>query len=224
MQENLKAKTISGMMWSALQKFGTMGISFISNIVLARLLTPNDYGCIGMLAIFIMVSNTFVDGGLGSALIQKKEPTQKDYSGKQVEAHIARGEFAPDALVIDIVKDYIEKNNSGVGNIFDGFPRNTYQAEQFDTMLESIGSRVDVMLSLRVPDEELIKRLLLRGEVSGRADDANEEVIGNRIRIYKEQTEIVENYYSEQGKFVAIDGVGTVEEIFERLCAAIERL
>ena len=80
MQENLKAKTISGMMWSALQKFGTMGISFISNIVLARLLTPNDYGCIGMLAIFIMVSNTFVDGGLGSALIQKKEPTQKDYS------------------------------------------------------------------------------------------------------------------------------------------------
>lgn len=80
MQENLKAKTVSGMIWSALQKFGTMGISFVSNIVLARLLTPDDYGCIGMLAIFITVSNTFVDGGFGSALIQKKEPTQKDYS------------------------------------------------------------------------------------------------------------------------------------------------
>lgn len=80
MQENLKAKTVSGMIWSALQRFGTMGISFVSNIVLARLLTPDDYGCIGMLAIFITVSNTFVDGGFGSALIQKKEPTQVDYS------------------------------------------------------------------------------------------------------------------------------------------------
>lgn len=80
MQENLKAKTVSGMIWSALQRFGTMGISFVSNIVLARLLTPDDYGCIGMLAIFITVSNTFVNGGFGSALIQKKEPTEKDYS------------------------------------------------------------------------------------------------------------------------------------------------
>ena len=80
MQENLKAKTVSGMIWSALQRFGTMGISFVSNIVLARLLTPDDYGCIGMLAIFITISNTFVDGGFGSALIQKTEPTQVDYS------------------------------------------------------------------------------------------------------------------------------------------------
>lgn len=68
------------MIWSSLQRFGTMGISFISNIVLARLLTPDDYGCIGMLMIFIALSNTFIDGGFGSALIQKKRPTQEDYS------------------------------------------------------------------------------------------------------------------------------------------------
>ena len=80
MSNDLKQKTVSGMIWSAVQKFGNMGISFISNIILARMLTPDDYGCIGMLAIFITVSNTFVDGGFGSALIQKKEPTQKDYS------------------------------------------------------------------------------------------------------------------------------------------------
>lgn len=80
MAESLKQKTISGMLWSGVQRFGTMGIAFISNIVLARLLSPDDYGCIGMLAIFITVSNTFVDGGFGSALIQKKEPTQRDYS------------------------------------------------------------------------------------------------------------------------------------------------
>lgn len=77
---NLKTKTISGMIWSSIQRFGTMIISFVSNIVLARLLTPDDYGTIGMLMIFIAVANTFVDGGFGSALIQKKEPTKEDYS------------------------------------------------------------------------------------------------------------------------------------------------
>lgn len=68
------------MIWSGVQRFGTLGISFISNMVLARMLSPDDFGCIGMLAIFITVSNTFVDGGFGSALIQKKEPTRRDYS------------------------------------------------------------------------------------------------------------------------------------------------
>lgn len=80
MAKSLKQQTISGMIWSSLQRFGTMGISFISNIVLARMLTPDDYGCIGMLMIFIALSNTFIDGGFGSALIQKKRPTSEDYS------------------------------------------------------------------------------------------------------------------------------------------------
>lgn len=80
MSGNLKRKAVSGMFWSSIQKFGTMGISFVSNIILARLLSPEDYGCIGMLMIFILVANTFIDGGFGSALIQKKEPTQEDYS------------------------------------------------------------------------------------------------------------------------------------------------
>ena len=80
MAGSLRLKTVSGMFWSSIQKFGTMGISFVSNIILARLLTPDDYGCIGMLMIFILIANTFIDGGFGSALIQKKEPTQEDYS------------------------------------------------------------------------------------------------------------------------------------------------
>ena len=80
MQSSLKKQTVSGVLWSAVQKFGTMAIAFVSNIILARLLSPDDYGVIGMLMIFIVVANTFVDGGFGSALIQKKEPTQEDYS------------------------------------------------------------------------------------------------------------------------------------------------
>ncbi len=79
-ESNLKKNTLSGMAWSAVQRFGAMIISFVSNIILARLLSPNDYGIIGMLLIFIAVANTFVDSGFGSALIQKKEPTKADYS------------------------------------------------------------------------------------------------------------------------------------------------
>lgn len=80
MADNLKQKAVSGMVWTSIQKFGGMGISFISGIILARLLTPYDYGCIGMLTIFMVLAGTFIDGGFGSALIQKKSPTQIDYS------------------------------------------------------------------------------------------------------------------------------------------------
>ncbi len=78
--DSLKQKTMKGVVWSSVQRFGSMAITFVSNIVLARLLSPSDFGCIGMLMIFISLSNTFIDGGFGSALIQKKEPTQHDYS------------------------------------------------------------------------------------------------------------------------------------------------
>ena len=78
--KTLKQKAVSGMVWSAFQRYSTMIISFISGIILARLLTPHDYGCIGMLSIFMVLAESFIDGGFGSALIQKKQPTQEDYS------------------------------------------------------------------------------------------------------------------------------------------------
>lgn len=145
-------------------------------------------------------------------------------AGKQVEECIARGEFAPDDLVIEIVKHFMATHRDVAGSIFDGFPRNTYQAEQFDLLMKEWNSKVDVMLSLEVPEEELIARLLLRGKESGRADDASEEVIRNRIRIYNEQTAVVADYYAKHGKHIAIDGTGTIEEIFERLCKEVDAL
>ena len=144
--------------------------------------------------------------------------------GKSMQSYIEAGKLAPDSIVIGMIRNYIAEHKDAVGNIFDGFPRNTFQAEQFDQMMAQTGSQVDIMLSLQVPDQEIVDRLLLRGQVSGRADDANEEVIRNRIRIYKEQTEPVEQYYAAQGKFVAIDGVGTIDEIFARLAEAIDNL
>ncbi|MFR9578951.1 MAG: nucleoside monophosphate kinase, partial [Rikenellaceae bacterium] len=101
-------------------------------------------------------------------------------------------------------------------------PRTTAQAEAFDVMLDKIGDSVDVMIYMEVPEEELVKRILLRGKESGRADDASEEVIRNRISVYNAQTAIVADYYSKQGKYVAVNGLGTLDEVFDRISAAID--
>lgn len=144
--------------------------------------------------------------------------------GLEVKGYIERGELAPDQLVIDLVADYIEHHRDTAGNIFDGFPRTTIQAEEFDRMLEKHGLAVDVMLSLTVPEDELVKRLLLRGKESGRADDTNEEVIRNRIEVYNLQTAVVADFYAKQDKHAPVDGVGAIEDIFGRLCCHIDRL
>lgn len=143
--------------------------------------------------------------------------------GKSMEAYISRGELAPDQLVIDIVTDYIDNRRDANGNIFDGFPRTTPQAEAFDKILTERDLKVDVMIYMEVPTEELVQRILLRGQSSGRADDANEEVIRNRIKVYNDQTAVVADYYSAQGKYEAVDGVGTLDEVFDRICAVIEK-
>ncbi len=144
--------------------------------------------------------------------------------GRSVQSYTEKGLLAPDELVIDIVTDFVAKHQDVKGNIFDGFPRTTLQAKTFDEIMKKNGMSVDVMLSLEVPDEELIKRLLLRGKESGRADDGNERVIRDRIDVYKTQTAVVTDYYRPQGKYRAINGLGTVEEIFDRLCHEIESL
>ena len=105
--------------------------------------------------------------------------------GRSVQSYIEKGQLAPDGLVIDIIADYVAKHKDAKGNIFDGFPRTTVQAKAFDEIMEKNGTPVSVMLSLEVPDEELVKRLLLRGKESGRADDSNEGVIRDRIDVYK---------------------------------------
>lgn len=161
---------------------------------------------------------------ISTGQVIRNEIAAQTPAGKQVEECIARGEFAPDDLVIAIVKNFMATHQDVEGSIFDGFPRNTYQAEQFDLLMNEWDSEVDVMLSLEVPEDELVERLLLRGKDSGRADDANEEVIRNRIRIYNEQTAPVADYYAAQGKHIAIDGTGSIEEIFERLCKAVDTL
>lgn len=141
--------------------------------------------------------------------------------GKSMEGYISRGELAPDNIVVEMVRDYM-RTHSDKGCIFDGFPRTTAQAEIFDTLLEEMNSKVDVMVYMDVPEEELIKRILLRGKDSGRADDASEDVIRNRIEVYREQTAIVAHHYAAQDKYAEIDGLGTFDEVFHRLTEVID--
>lgn len=144
--------------------------------------------------------------------------------GQQMAEYISRGELAPDSVVIGMVEEYLSQNKGIKGTIFDGFPRTTAQAEAFDKLLERMGDSVDIMIYMDVPEEELVQRILLRGKVSGRADDASEDVIRNRIEIYNQQTAVVADYYRQQGKYVAVPSLGTIEEVFDRIAAEIEKI
>ena len=144
--------------------------------------------------------------------------------GLQMQEYISRGELAPDSVVIGMIEDYLAENKGIKGTIFDGFPRTTAQAEAFDKLLEQHNDSVDIMIYMDVPEEELVKRILLRGKESGRADDASEDVIRNRIAVYNQQTAVVADYYRAQGKYVAVPSLGTIDEVFERIAAEIKKL
>ncbi len=144
--------------------------------------------------------------------------------GRSMESYIKAGKLAPDQIVIDMIANYVAEHRDAKGCIFDGFPRTTVQAEEFDKILAKNGLKVDIMVDIRVPEEELVKRILLRGKDSGRADDASEEVIRGRLDVYHKQTAIVSDYYSGQGKYASVDGVGTIDEVFDRIAAVIDNL
>ncbi|HIW19259.1 MAG TPA: adenylate kinase [Candidatus Alistipes pullicola] len=161
---------------------------------------------------------------LSTGEVIREEIRQGTPLGKSVKGYIDQGHLAPDQLVIDIIADYVARHKDCKGNIFDGFPRTTLQAEAFDRIMEKHGTPVNLMLSLEVHDEELIRRILIRSKDSGRADDCDEAVIRKRIEVYKAQTAVVAEYYKKQGKYHAINGIGSVDEIFAALCSYIDPL
>lgn len=144
--------------------------------------------------------------------------------GKAVQACIERGELAPDELVINMIADYVAEHKDSAGCIFDGFPRTTAQAVAFDKILAEHGLQVDLMVQIKVEESELIRRILLRGKESGRADDSSEEVIRQRLEVYWQQTAVVADHYAAQNKYNRIDGMGTIEQVNGRIKALIEAL
>ncbi|MCT4623459.1 MAG: adenylate kinase, partial [Schleiferiaceae bacterium] len=121
--------------------------------------------------------------------------------GKLAKSFIDKGELVPDDVTIGMLESEVDKNPDAKGFIFDGFPRTTPQAEALSTFLAGKDTAVSVMTALAVDEDELVKRLLLRGQDSGRADDQDENIIRNRIKVYNEQTAVVADFYSAQGRF-----------------------
>ena len=144
--------------------------------------------------------------------------------GLEAKTLMDRGDLVPDEVVIGMISSKLDNNPDANGFIFDGFPRTTAQAESLDNLLKGKETTISAMLSLKVEDEELIRRLLERGKNSGRADDQNKEIIANRINEYNNKTAPLKEYYSNQNKLTEIKGIGSVEEIASKLNAVIDTL
>ena len=143
--------------------------------------------------------------------------------GVLAKRYMDGGNLVPDEVTIKMLEAEVNKNSTAKGFIFDGFPRTTKQAEALTDFLREKNTEISLMLALNVAEKELIQRLLLRGKDSGRADDQDKAIIANRIEVYNTQTAVVAQFYTNQNKFKAIDGVGAIDEIFNRLCAAINK-
>ena len=152
----------------------------------------------------------------------RNEIARKTPLGLEAMKFMDKGQLVPDEVVIGMISSSIDQNPAAKGFLFDGFPRTSIQAEALDKLLELKKSSIAVMLALEVSEEELIKRLEKRGETSGRTDDNNYQVIKARIVEYHNKTTPVADYYKQANKVVMIKGEGTIDEIFERLCAEID--
>ncbi|MCX8523005.1 MULTISPECIES: adenylate kinase [Chryseobacterium] len=145
--------------------------------------------------------------------------------GKLAKSYIDKGELVPDQVTTDMLIDEIRKPSDAAGFIFDGYPRTAVQTEALEKIVkEELNDNIDVCLSLVVEDSLLVERLLKRGEISGRSDDSNVEIIENRIKEYYTKTAEVAELYKQQGKYVEINGVGEINEISEKLFAEVEKV
>lgn len=143
--------------------------------------------------------------------------------GQVAKGYIDQGQLLPDELIIDILASTLDGFKESKGVIFDGFPRTIAQAEALKKMLAERGQEVNVMLDLDVPEDELMARLIKRGQESGRADD-NEETIKKRLVVYHSQTAPLIDWYKQEGQYQHIQGLGTMEDIFADIVSTIEKL
>lgn len=158
---------------------------------------------------------------LSTGDILRSEISRGTPLGMEAKQIMDRGELVSDDIVIGMIEARLDANPDANGFIFDGFPRTQTQAVALDDLLQKKGTAIGAMLALEVDNDELVKRLLLRGKESGRPDDQNEEIIRNRVNEYNTKTLPLKKYYSEQAKFHSINGIGSVESIFKQLTERI---
>ena len=154
----------------------------------------------------------------------RKEIGDKSELGQLAMDYINKGELVPDEVTIGMLKAALERHGSTFGVIYDGFPRTVDQAQALDVLLEEDQDEIDLLISLKVEDGEIISRILDRGQTSGRADDQDEQIIRDRIEVYNSETQPVYAYYDAQDKAITINGMGTIDEVFERLTETIDQV
>jgi len=159
---------------------------------------------------------------LSTGDLLREEIAAQTTSGLAAKTFIDKGELVPDSVVIGMIKIKIDSIKEAKGFIFDGFPRTVPQAVALDQLLESYNTPVAAMLCLDVPKSVLMDRLLNRGLTSGRSDDQCTEIIENRIAVYNEKTAPIIKHYDKVGKYISVDGVGTIEQIANRLKTTVE--
>jgi adenylate kinase len=161
---------------------------------------------------------------LSTGDLLRSEIAQGTDLGLEAKKLMDQGSLVPDEVVIGMISHKLDANKDAKGFIFDGFPRTVAQAEALDHLLESKGSAIRVMIALEVQNEELQRRLLERGKESGRPDDANPEVIARRIKEYNDKTTPVAEFYQKQDKFIGVNGIGSIDEIFASICTIVDAL
>ena len=159
---------------------------------------------------------------LSTGDLLRTEIAQQTALGTEAKKIMDKGQLVPDEVVIGMISSALDANPAAKGFLFDGFPRTAAQAEALDKLLELKKTSINVMLALEVSQEELVRRLLKRGETSSRSDDTNETVIRERIAVYHSKTSAVADYYKVFDKVVMLKGEGTVDEIFERISNEID--
>ena len=152
----------------------------------------------------------------------RKEIESKSELGKEAESYISKGNLVPDQMIIDIIKKGLENIPAdAAGIILDGFPRTVEQAKALEDMMSESGKETTVLLDLQVENRELINRLLIRGETSGRCDD-NLETIKKRLQVYEQKTAPVSDFYRNIGKYIPVNGMGSIAEIFDRISEVLD--
>ena len=159
---------------------------------------------------------------LSTGDILRSEIANQTPLGLEAKKIMDKGQLVPDEVVIGMISSALDANPNAQGFLFDGFPRTPAQAEALDKLLELKKTSIAAMLALNVSEEELVKRLMKRGETSGRSDDTNENVIRARITEYRNKTAVVADYYHQFEKVVAVKGEGTIDDIFAALSKEID--
>ncbi|MFT3904344.1 MAG: adenylate kinase [Niabella sp.] len=161
---------------------------------------------------------------LSTGSLLRSEIHDKTPLGLEAKNFIDKGQLVPDEIVIGMIDDCLEHHKDANGILLDGFPRTTTQAKALDKLMSMRKSDIDIVLSLEVDEEELIKRILERGRTSGRSDDCDESVIRSRFDVYNKETLPVANYYHEQSKLKPIKGIGSIDEIFGSISKEVDAL